>query len=83
MNKGDIVCSLKGHDKGSFMVVMEKAENGFLVCDGKNRRKAAPKLKNPKHLKFTGSSLEKEQLISDKSIRRGIFAFSQAFREEN
>lgn len=82
MQEGNIVCSLSGHDKGCFLVIVGKTEKGFLVCDGKRRRLSQPKLKNQKHLKLTGWSIDKEKLISDKSIKRGIFAFKQAFREE-
>ena len=82
MEIGNIVCSLSGHDKGVYSVVVDKTEKGVLISDGKHHKIAHPKLKNPKHLKFTGYSLEVETLTSDKAVRRGIFAELSAYKEE-
>lgn len=82
MEIGNIVCSLAGHDKGVYSVVTEKSSAGFLLCDGKHHRLANPKLKNGKHLKFTGHSVEIEKLTSDKAVRRAIFAVFSAYKEE-
>lgn len=82
MEIGDIVCSLSGHDKGVFSVIVAKHEKGVLISDGKHHRLAAPKLKNPKHLKPTGHSVAIEKLVSDKAVRRGIFAVFSAYKEE-
>ncbi len=82
MEIGNIVCSLSGHDKGEFSVIVGKHEKGVLISDGKHHRLAAPKLKNPKHLRLTGRSLATEKLVSDKAIRRGIFAEFSAYKEE-
>ncbi len=82
MEIGNIVCSIAGHDKGEYSVVVGIHNNGFLVSDGKHHRLMSPKLKNPKHLKFTGHSVAAEQLTSDKAIRRGIFAVFSAYKEE-
>ena len=82
MEVGNIVCSLSGHDKGVYSVVVGIHENGILISDGKHRKLANPKLKNPKHLKITGHSIAVERLISDKAIRQGIFAEFSAYKEE-
>ncbi len=82
MEVGYIVCSLAGHDRGVYSVVTEKSERGLLVCDGKHHRLSNPKLKNEKHLKFTGHSVEIEKLTSDKAVRRVIFAVFSAYKEE-
>ena len=82
MEIGNIVCSLSGHDKGVYSVVVEKTEKGVLICDGKHHRLENPKLKNPKHLKVTEHSVEIETLTSDKAVRRGIFAELSAYKEE-
>lgn len=82
MEIGNIVCSLSGHDKGVYSVVVDKTERGVLLCDGKHHRLANPKLKNPKHLKQTKHFLVIETLTSDKAVRRGIFAELSAYKEE-
>lgn len=82
MEVGNIVCSLSGHDKGIYYAVLKIECNGVLLCDGKHRRLQNLKFKNPKHLKFTGYSLKPEQLVSDKAVRRGIFAVFSAYKEE-
>ncbi len=82
MEIGNIVCSLAGHDKGIYYLVIEKSEKGIAVCDGKHHKLVSPKLKNEKHLVFTGHSVEMEKITSDKAVRRGIFAELSAYKEE-
>ena len=82
MEVGNVVCSLAGHDKGIYSVIVKICENGYLVSDGKHHGLANPKLKNPKHLKFTGKKIATEKLVSDKAVRRGIFAEFSAYKEE-
>ena len=82
MEKGNIVCSLAGHDKGIYSVIVGSYEKGYLVSDGKHRGLSNPKPKNPKHLKLTGHSVATEKLVSDKAVRRGIFAEMSAYKEE-
>ena len=69
---GKIVCSKAGRDKGKFMVVTKVNGNQIFVCDGKERPLSRPKLKNEKHLRFTNTTLEKEQFLTDKKLRRAI-----------
>lgn len=57
MNKGAVVVSLCGHDKGKLYVVVGKSEEKLLLCDGKNKKLASPKVKNEKHLKDTGREI--------------------------
>lgn len=82
MEIGNIVCSVSGHDKGMYSVIVGTHEKGFYVSDGKHRKLSNPKLKNPKHLRFTGYSVATEQLKSDNAIRSGIFAVFSAYKEE-
>lgn len=69
---GRVVCSKAGRDKGSFLVVVGETADGFYVCDGKERPLERPKLKNPKHLALTKRILEREQFLSNKSLRRAL-----------
>lgn len=81
---GRIVCSKSGRDKGYFLAVV-KEEDGFLyVCDGKERPLERPKRKNPKHLSFTGTVLDKSSLSTNKSLRRALAAYrDQASKGRN
>jgi ribosomal protein L14E/L6E/L27E len=50
MQKGDVVKSLKGRDKGCIYVVIN-VENGMAeLANGRNRKVENPKKKNAKHL---------------------------------
>ena len=69
---GRIVCSKAGRDKDSFLVVVGSEGKTLLVCDGKERPLSRPKLKNAKHLKLTETTLEKEQYLTDKKLRRAL-----------
>ena len=82
MEIGNIVCSLSGHDKGIYSIVVAKSDKGIMVCDGKHHKLNKPKLKNEKHLRFTGHSVKIENITSDKAVRRGIFAEFSAYKEE-
>lgn len=73
MKTGDLVCSLSGHDKGVYYAILNSDANTALVCDGRHRRLSNPKRKNIKHLKSTGFCVNKEQLATDKSVRKAIF----------
>lgn len=72
LEAGQIVLSLKGRDKDSLLVVT-KIENGlYWVADGGERPLGRPKRKNPKHLRVTRWTLELEQAITDKQLRRQL-----------
>ncbi len=83
---GRIVCSVAGRDKGCFMTVLEMEKGRALVCDGKQRPLERPKAKNMKHLKFTNSYLNEEQLATNRSLRRALKEYSGkvlCIKEEN
>lgn len=69
---GRIVYSKAGRDKGNLLVVVGMKGKDLLVCDGKERPLARPKLKNAKHLMPTETVLEKEQFLTDKKLRRTL-----------
>lgn len=73
---GRIVCSVAGRDKGCFMAVLEMDKGKAFVCDGKARPLEKPKAKNIKHLKFTNVNLTKEQLATNRSLRRALNEYS-------
>lgn len=82
MEVGLVVCSLSGHDKGLYMVVVGNTPNGVLVCDGKERRLENPKLKNVKHLYKTRYFVTKEQLKTNKTLRKAIYGLFRKYKEE-
>lgn len=78
-----IVCSLAGHDKGLYSVVVGENERGLLISDGKYHKLSSPKLKNANHLKETGFCILMEQTKTNKALRKAIFAVMKAYKEEN
>lgn len=75
--KGMVVRTKAGHDKGTFMTVIEILPNeNVLLCDGKLRKLTNPKLKNPKHLALTKTVLNSSELDSDVTIRKALKSFN-------
>ena len=72
MKTFSIVKSVAGRDKGRLLAVVGECDGGVLVCEGKERPLERPKLKNKKHLVFTGQSLNEEDLNSNKSLRHAL-----------
>ena len=82
---GWIVRAAAGRDKdGLFCVVgMDRERERLLLCDGKRRKYARPKAKNPHHVEFlTGEfdhpdiqKLKQGEALSDKALRRALAAF--------
>ena len=69
--KGTVVISKAGRDKGYFMVVLDEADGYTIVADGKERPLERPKRKNPKHLQKTNKRLSLEQM-TDKKLRTAL-----------
>lgn len=83
MEMRKIVCSVAGHDKGLYSVVVGENEKGLLIVDGKHRKISSPKLKNANHIKETGFCISTEQTKTNKALRKAIFAVMKAYKEEN
>ncbi len=66
--KGTVVISRAGRDKGYFMLVIGEEGGCPVVADGKERPLERPKRKNPKHLQKTDYKIDLEQL-TDKKLR--------------
>ena len=71
--KGTVVVSKAGRDKGYFMVVLDETDGYIIVADGKERPLDRPKRKNPKHLQKTNRKLSLEQL-TNKKLRTALRA---------
>ena len=70
MVKGQIVCSIAGRDKGSFLMVVEDRGESVLLCDGKARPLQRPKLKNKKHVKTISCVIDQRTVTGNKTLRR-------------
>lgn len=75
LQQGQVVWSAAGHDKdGYYVVVAVEADGSCRIADGRRRKLAEPKRKNPKHLRPTRSVLELSEIRSDKALRRALAA---------
>ncbi len=70
--RGNIVRSLKGRDKGKISVVMSSEINKVYIVDGKEHKLTEPKLKNPKHLENLNISIDESFLIGNKRLRKKL-----------
>ena len=75
MEKGTVVYSKAGSDKGSFLTVVDFTATSVRVCDGKRYKFIRPKLKNLKHIGVTNTVLEEKDLLTDKALRTALAAF--------
>ncbi|MBO5873004.1 MAG: KOW domain-containing RNA-binding protein [Clostridia bacterium] len=75
MRTGQIVCSLAGSDKNTFLVVVGTDDKSLLVCDGKRYKLSKPKRKNKKHIAPMLKTLEEQELTTDKALRRALAVF--------
>ena len=72
VQRGQIMRSLAGHDKGDFQTVL-KVEGVFAyMADGKRRTLENPKKKKLMHLAPTGTVLGEESLATNRQIRTAL-----------
>ncbi len=81
LEKGTVVYSLAGHDKGDFQVIVEFDDKYAKVCDGKYRPLERPKKKKLIHIKITNTVLNENSLKTNKSIRVSLKPFMDAVRK--
>lgn len=81
LEKGTVVYSLAGHDKGNFQVVVEFDDKYAKVCDGKYRPLERPKKKKLIHIKITNTVLNENSLKTNKSIRVSLKPFMDAVKK--
>lgn len=72
MEKGTVVKSLAGRDKGKLLAVMQSDENRVLVCDGKERPVDRPKSKNIRHVESVGSSLDESETATNRALKKAL-----------
>lgn len=69
--QGEIVKSLRGHDKDKFFAVVMQDDRFVFLADGKNRKINAPKKKSIKHVVCTEEKINLSE-YTDKSLRKLI-----------
>lgn len=79
---GMVVISAAGHDCGRCFVVTDADGRYAYLADGKERRLAAPKKKNLKHIRKTDRTIEVLGL-TDKRLRSTLRALSLNIAEES
>ncbi len=77
IQKGSVVKADAGRDCGGYFAVVEMQDGYCFIADGKSRKLLSPKLKNIKHLSFTNSVIDLND-ITDKKLRTLLREFSQA-----
>lgn len=66
---GQVVWSSRGHDQGSFYVVVGLEQARVYIADGKRRKLQAPKAKSPLHLRPTNTVIDLSSVSSDRRLR--------------
>jgi hypothetical protein len=89
IKKSQIVLSLAGHDKGGLFFAVDTAGGKVWLADGKTRKLARPKGKNPSHVRvLADSELPAAEKIrngfpmTDSEIRRALAVFRAGARHE-
>ena len=70
--EGQVVLSLKGHDKGELFAVKDIANGKVLICDGKGRKLEKPKAKNVRHVALTDITLDEDSMATNRKLRKTL-----------
>lgn len=75
--EGTVVKAIAGRDDDRFFVVTKICDDKqyVLISDGKTRKLDAPKRKNIKHIRVTGTVIELDK-ITDKKLKMALRKFS-------
>ena len=72
LERGRVVISLAGRDKGKLLAVMQEEKNRVLICDGKERPVDRPKSKNIRHVEITQISLSEADIATNRALRKAL-----------
>ncbi len=72
LEKGKVIVSLAGRDKGRLLAVMQADKNRVLVCDGKERPIDRPKSKNIRHVGVTEASLSEDEMRGNRALQKAL-----------
>ena len=83
VERGDIVQSINGRDKGRALYVLEVEGDYIVLVDGKSRRVEHPKRKKKKHCMFlaredsrVSEKLRCAEKVGNSEIRKALAVFS-------
>lgn len=69
---GTIVKSMAGKDQGGFYAVVRLSGQRVYIADGRKRKIASPKAKNPRHLQSTCRRVEVTPELTDKQLKKAL-----------
>ena len=72
LEKGNVIRSLAGRDKGKLLAVMQVSEKLVTVCDGKERPVDRPKSKNIRHVEYVGASLSEAETATNRMLKKAL-----------
>ena len=72
LERGRVVISLAGRDKGRLLAVMQEEKNRVLICDGKERPIDRPKSKNIRHVEMTQALLSEAEIATNRALRKAL-----------
>ena len=72
LEKGTVVKSLAGRDKGRLLAVMQASESQVTVCDGKERPIDRPKSKNIRHVECVGASVTQAETSTNRALKKAL-----------
>lgn len=86
MSTGTVVLATAGRDRDGFFFVVGESEGFPLLADGKRRKLARPKRKNPQHLRIPAmdgfehpviEKLKQGTPVFDREVRQALAAFKE------
>lgn len=79
MDKGSVVESTAGHDKGMLFFVLKQEDGIVFIVNGRQRKLESPKRKNVAHLRMLSHPLRVTDTFpqSNKELRRALAAFKE------
>ena len=72
LERGNVIRSLAGRDKGKLLAVMQADEKLAAVCDGKERPVDRPKSKNIRHVEYVGASLSEAEMTTNRALKKAL-----------
>lgn len=78
IQSGMVVRSCSGHDKDRCYLVVKTDDSFVYIADGKRRKLAEPKRKNPRHLQLMNRTFQMEGMDTDRKLRRALHEFNYA-----
>ena len=72
LERGNVVKSSAGRDKGRLLAVMQVSEKSVTVCDGKERPVDRPKSKNIRHVEYVGASIKEDEMATNRMLKKAL-----------